>query len=208
MTTLLLIRHGETPWNALGKVQGCKNIFLSESGKAQATLLSQRLHGEFTTVYTSPLHRAYETAEIICKPTTLSPIAIDGLREVDFGSWEGLTFKEIATMYPTHFNNWLTDDITGAMYDGEGSIQAASLRAKACVETLVQKHPNETIVMVSHGGLIKSALIGLFGWPMSMYHHFALGNTCITTIRFNERLKPMLMSLNDTTHLITPVTAV
>ena len=46
MTTLLLIRHGETPWNALGKVQGCKNIFLSESGKAQATLLSQRLHGE------------------------------------------------------------------------------------------------------------------------------------------------------------------
>ncbi|QEH68553.1 histidine phosphatase family protein [Cellulosilyticum sp. WCF-2] len=208
MTTLLLIRHGETPWNVLAKVQGCQNIALSETGKAQASLLSERLNGAFTAVYTSPLHRAFETAEIICKPTQLSPIPLEALKEVDFGSWEGLTFKEISKLYPTHFNTWLTDELTGPMYDGDGSIQNVSRRAKACIYSIVQKHPNETIVMVSHGGLIKSALIGLFDWKMNMYHHFALGNTCITTIRFDEAQRPMLVSLNDTTHLNTPVTAV
>lgn len=208
MTTLLLIRHGETPWNVLSKVQGCQDIALSDAGKAQAHLLSQRLNGAFTAVYTSSLHRAFETAQIICKPSTLKPIPLEALKEVDFGSWEGLTFNEISKRYPEHFSNWLTDEFTGTMYDGEGSIQNVSRRAKACIEETVQKHPNETIVMVSHGGLIKSALIGLFGWKMTMYHQFALGNTCITTIRFDEALKPMLIGLNDTAHLITPVTAV
>lgn len=208
MTTLLLIRHGETPWNVLAKVQGCQDIALSDTGRMQAHLLSQRLNGTFTAVYTSPLHRAFETAQIICKPTKLEPIPLEALKEVDFGSWEGLTFKEISRLYPDYFSSWLTDESIGPMYDGDGSIQNVSLRAKACIEEMVQKHPNETIVMVSHGGLIKSALIGLFGWKMTMYHQFALGNTCITTIRFNETLKPMLIGLNDTSHLSTPVTAV
>ena len=94
------------------------------------------------------------------------------------------------------------------MYDGEGSIKAASLRSCACILDKVKTHPGQTIVMVSHGGLIKAALIGLFGWKMTMYHHFALGNTCITTVRFTNELKPILMGLNDTNHLTTPITLV
>ena len=208
ITTLLLIRHGETPWNALGKVQGVKNIDLSENGIMQAKCLKERLKGNFAAVYSSPLNRAYETAQIICEDTTTTPIKIDDLREVDFGSWEGLTFKEIARDYKTFFDTWKIDDVTGPMYDGDQSIYNVSQRGKNCIESLIKKHKGETIAIVSHGGFIKSTLIGLFDWKMSMYHHFALGNTCVPTIHFNDTLSPMLIGLNDTSHLLTEVTSV
>lgn len=208
ITTLLLIRHGETPWNALGKVQGVHNIDLSEAGIMQAKCLKERLNGNFTAIYSSPLNRAYETARILCENTPLEPVKVEELREIDFGSWEGLTFKEIARDYPTEFANWKIDDKLGAMYDGDGNIYNVSQRGKACIESLIKKHPGETIAVVSHGGFIKATLIGLLGWKMSMYHHFALGNTCVTTINFNEKLSPMLIGLNDTNHLSQEVTSV
>lgn len=208
ITTLLLIRHGETPWNALGKIQGIHNIDLSEAGIMQAKHLNKRLQGKFDAVYCSPLNRAYDTARILCENTDLEPTKVEDLREIDFGSWEALTFKEVAQNYTAAFNNWKTDDVKGAMYDGDGSIYNVSQRGKNCIENLIKKHPGETIVVVSHGGFIKATLIGLFNWPMSMYHHFALGNTCVTTIHFNDALSPMLLSLNDTTHLTQTVTSV
>ncbi len=208
ITTVLLIRHGETPWNALGKVQGVQNIDLSKEGIIQAKYLSKRLQGNFDAVYSSPLNRAYETACILCENTNLTPVKVNDLREIDFGSWESMTFKEIAREYPEHFATWKVDDETGPMYDGDGSIYNVSLRGKTCIEELVKKHPNETIAIVSHGGFIKATLIGLFGWKISMYHHFALGNTCITTINFNDQLSPMLLGLNDTNHLTKQVTFV
>ncbi len=208
MTTLLLIRHGETPWNALLKVQGCTDIDLSTTGISQAKLLSNRLKGNFNAIYSSPLSRAYDTASILCENTTLNPIKIDDLREVNFGSWEGLTFKEISAKYPVEFSNWKTDDVDGKLYDGDGSIKDVSTRAINCIYPLLKQHKNETIVIVSHGAFIKSALIGILGWNMSMYHHFALGNTCITELHFNDDMSPVLVTLNDTSHLISSVTAV
>lgn len=208
MTTLLLIRHGETPWNKLRKVQGLTNISLGEEGRAQAKRLAKRLDGNFDTVYSSPLSRAFETASILCEDTMLSPIPVENLKEVNFGSWEGMTFKEISTAYPEHYNTWLSDPLIGPMYDGEGSTKAASIRAKTCLLELVTRHPGETIVVLSHGAFIKSALIGLFDWEMTMYHRLALGNTCITTIQFTNTLKPILMGLNDTNHLIHNATTV
>lgn len=208
ITTLLLIRHGETPWNTLGKIQGIHNIDLSEAGIMQAKQLCSRLQGKFDAIYCSPLNRAYETARILCENTKLTPTKIEDLREIDFGSWEGLTFKEVAANYTEAFNNWKIDDIKGAMYDGDGSIYNVSQRGKNCIESLIKKHPGETIVIVSHGGFIKASLIGLFNWPMSMYHHFALGNTCMTTIHFNDALSPMLLGLNDTAHLTEAVPSV
>ncbi|MDF2614968.1 MAG: Phosphoglycerate mutase [Clostridia bacterium] len=201
-TTLLLIRHGETKWNVLGKFQGIQNIDLSEVGMYQADLLRQRLDGDFDGVYTSPLNRALTTAKVICKGSPLSPVPIKELTEIHFGSWEGLTYKEIKDTYPDHFSKWRTDTTVGPMYDGELSIQNASLRAKTCILSLVSKHPGQKIVIVSHGGLIKAALIGLFNWQMTMYHQMILGNTCITTIQFDSKLSPILTGLNDTSHLI------
>ena len=201
-TTLLLIRHGQTPWNTLGKVQGCTNINLAKEGKEQAILLKNQLKGQFDVIYTSPLRRALETAQIIAEPTALSPIIIEDLKEINFGTWEGMTFPQIKEQYPEAFYNWQTDKLIGPLLDGEGSIKNVSLRAKNCISHLVQQHEGKTIAVVSHGGYIKAALIGLFNWNMDMYHQIALGNTCVTTIRFNTDFKPVLLGLNNTSHLL------
>ena len=201
-TTLLLIRHGQTPWNALGKIQGCTDIALEDTGRLQAQLLSEKLNGHFSAIYTSPLQRASETAHILAGPSQLSPIATDGLREINFGLWEGLTFKEVAAQYPEAYALWKRDEVEAPLCGGDGSIKKCSLRARDCLIELIKKHPGETILGVSHGGLIKAALIGLFDLKMTMYHQLAFGNTCVTTIRFNEELQPILISLNDTSHLI------
>ena len=198
-TTLLLVRHGETPWNALGKIQGCTNIDLKDTGKYQAQLLSQKLKGKFTAIYSSPLNRACETAQILATPNDLTVHKKEALREINFGLWEGMTFKEVATTYPKAYAKWQTDE--APLCGGDGSLENCVIRVRECLFDIVKQHPNETIVAVSHGGLLKAALIGLFDLRMSMYHQLAFGNTCVTTIHFTDDLKPILVGLNDTSHL-------
>lgn len=200
-TTLLLVRHGQTPWNALGKIQGCTDIDLEPEGIYQAELLSKRLNGDFSHIYSSPLKRAFQTAQILAKPTDLTPIPLDDLKEIHFGSWEGLTFKEVEKRFPEDLAKWKSDPVIGPMTDGEGSLKNCSLRGRHILLEIAKKHPGETVVLVSHGGIIKASLLGLFDLPLTMYHHIAMGNTCLTTIRFNESLYPTLMGLNDISHL-------
>ena len=200
-TTLLLIRHGETEWNALGKFQGCTDIELSEEGIKQAQILKNRLNGEFDWIYASPLSRAFKTANILASITDKEVIIEPEIREINFGEWEGLTVKQISEKYPDVFKAWRTDKKESYICGGDSSIRNAVGRAKKCILEIVSKHKGEKIVIVAHGGIIKAGLIGIFDWDMTMYHKVALGNTCINKINFNDDLMPMLVSLNDTTHL-------
>lgn len=200
-TTVLLIRHGETEWNTLGKFQGCTDIALSEEGIKQAKLLKDRLNGDFDYIYASPLSRAFETANIIASGTDKRVIIANDIREINFGEWEGLTVHEIAENYPEKFNVWRTDKIESQICGGDLSILNAANRAKQCVLDIINEHRGEKIAIVAHGGIIKAALIGIFEWEMTMYHKMALGNTCINTLAFDKDSNPSLVSLNDTNHL-------
>lgn len=200
-TTVLLIRHGETEWNLLGKFQGCTDIALSSDGIKQAEALKERLNGDFDYIYSSPLMRAHETAKIISAGYDKEVTVVPDIREINFGEWEGLTIKGIAEKYPEVFKGWRTDKNEAKFCGGDSSILNASLRAKKCIMDIVHKHEGKKIAIVAHGGIIKAGLIGLFEWDMSMYHKMALGNTCINTIRFNDDFKPVLLGLNDTNHL-------
>ena len=200
-TTILLIRHGETSWNILGKFQGCTDIELSEEGIRQAELLRNRLNGDFDYIYASPLMRAYKTAQVISsgfdKEITIAP----EIREINFGEWEGLTLKGIEEKYPEVFKMWRTDKVEAKFCGGDLSILNASIRARDCILNIAEKHKGKKIAIGAHGGIIKAGLIGVFGWDMSMYHKMALGNTCINTIRFDENMKPVILGINDTNHL-------
>ena len=207
-TTVLLIRHGETEWNILGKFQGSTDIPLSDEGIRQAGMLRERLNGDFDYIYASPLKRAYATADVICEGTDKSISIAEGMREINFGEWEGLTIKGIAEKYPDIFKSWRSDKEEGRFCGGDNSTLNASIRAKKAIMEIVNKHPGKKIAIVAHGGIIKAGLIGIFGWDMSMYHKIALGNTCINTITFNEDMKPALVGLNDTNHLDCEVTQV
>jgi probable phosphoglycerate mutase len=200
-TKVFLVRHGETEWNRLGKFQGCKDIDLSNEGVIQAQYLFKKFNDDFDYIYTSPLKRAVQTAEVISANKEIKPIIINELREINFGEWEGLTINEISNTFPKEFNYWRNDKLEAPMCGGDLSLKNASSRAKNVITKIVDKHKEKKILIVSHGGIIKSGLIGLFEWDMTMYHKINLGNTAICEIDFDYDLNPTIIKINDTSHL-------
>jgi probable phosphoglycerate mutase len=201
-TTVYLVRHGETEWNKEGKFQGCTDIHLSDNGMNQAGYLKEALKDQFDLIYTSPLKRAVHTAEIICEDEkNQKPIILTDIREIAFGEWEGLTIHQIREQYPKEYKVWRYDDENANLVGGDLSIKNASIRAKNTILSLVREFPGKRIAIVAHGGIIKASLIGIFDWKMSMYHKFFLGNTSITKLTFGESLNPILVYLNNTSHL-------
>lgn len=200
-TKIFLVRHGETEWNKLGKFQGCKDINLSTEGLVQAHYLYNKFNNNFDCIYSSPLKRAVQTSKIICANTEIKPNIIDELREINFGDWEGLTIEEISCNFPNEFTKWRNDKIEGPICGGDLSLKSASIRASNAIKRIVNKNIGGNIIIVAHGGIIKAGLIGLFHWDMTMYHKLALGNTSVCEIDFDANLNPIIITLNDTSHL-------
>ena len=141
MTTILLARHGETDWNREGRWQGWADPPLNELGRRQAAALAEELRDTpFDAVYTSDLKRAHETAEIVAALHGVSVVADRELREIDIGSWSGLTKPEIEKRFPE-----------GERPDGETTEQH-SARVVAAVERIAREHHGERILIVTHGG--------------------------------------------------------
>lgn len=200
-TILYLVRHGETDWNKKNLFQGRTDIPLSEEGIRQAKQAKERLKNQFDVVYTSPLARAAKTAKIISEDTNLFPTIYENLIEIDFGQWEGIPFDKIKDLYPKEHKLWKTDNNTAPLVGGEQSMKNASIRGKNAFLDIVYKNPNKRILLVAHGGLIKAGIVGLYNLGINMYHNIYLDNTSITTIKFFEDRKPMVLGLNDVCHL-------
>jgi 2,3-bisphosphoglycerate-dependent phosphoglycerate mutase len=155
VTTILLARHGETDWNRENRFQGHADPPLNETGRAQAAQLAAVLAAEpLAAVYSSPLRRAFETAQILAAPHGLEPVPVDALREVDVGSWEGLTRAEIEERFPEQFARWR--DYEAGWKDGE-SYEEMSRRVIAGLLELAAAHEGERILAVSHGGPVRAA---------------------------------------------------
>ena len=145
MTTILLARHGETDWNRDGIWQGWADPPLNETGRAQARALAEQLRSvPFDAVYSSDLRRAHETAEIVAAPHAVPVVADAGLREIDIGSWSGLTRAEIDERFPT-----------GERPDGETRDQHAA-RVLDAVERIARANPGRRILLVTHGGTMRA----------------------------------------------------
>lgn len=155
MTTILLARHGETDWNRENRFQGHADPPLNETGRAQAAELAAALADEpLAAIYSSPLRRAFETAQIVGAPHGLEPVAVEALREVDVGSWQGLTRVEIEERFPERFARWL--DYEQGWEDGE-SYDEMGRRVIAGLLELAAAHDGERILAVSHGGPVRAA---------------------------------------------------
>jgi broad specificity phosphatase PhoE len=155
VTTILLARHGETDWNRQGRFQGHADPPLNETGRAQAAELAAELEGvELAAVYSSPLGRALETAQVVAAEHGLEPVAVDALREVNVGSWEGLTRAEVEARFPEQLARWL--DYDQGWEDGE-SYEEMGRRVVAALLELAAAHEDERILAVTHGGPIRAA---------------------------------------------------
>ena len=147
MTMIYLVRHGETNWNRARRIQGSTDIPLNDTGRGQAAetgrLLARR---SWDAVYASPLLRAYETASIIADELGLpTPTPVPELVERNYGAAEGLTGAEIEKRYP------------GAV-PGRETREEVAARVVPAILALAEAHPGESIVVVSHGGVIRTIL--------------------------------------------------
>ena len=153
-TTILLARHGETDWNAVGRWQGHTDRSLTELGRRQAAELAERLADvELDAVYSSDLLRAIETAEPVAKRLGLPLQTLPELREVDVGTWAGLTRDEVAEHFPDGFrrwSEWQTGWEDGETYDEMGE------RVVGAILRLAAEHEGGRILVVSHGGAIRA----------------------------------------------------
>lgn len=195
MRELWLIRHGQTDWNLDGQIQGASDVPLNERGMAQARALASRLRSDtFDAVYASDLRRARVTAE-----TALPSVAVRldaRLREMSYGVLEGHTWSDLSEDLAARARHWREDPFERRLPGGE-SYRDLTTR----VQTFLDELPAEgRFAVFSHGGAIVSALYGITGRPAEGSWRFALSNTSITRLRFDER-GATLLSVNDHAHL-------
>ncbi len=152
MTTLLLVRHGETDWNRAGRWQGHSDTPLNERGREQARGLAKQLDG-VDVVYSSDLERARETAEILAEELGAEVHLDRRLRERGFGAWEGLTSDEIERRFAEAHRRWKAREGFGAE-DAE-PFDSFAARVQAFLADALRLHPGETVLVIAHGGSIR-----------------------------------------------------
>lgn len=196
-TTVLLIRHGETAWNASGRWQGHTDVPLNEVGRRQARLLAQRLSSwPVSALYCSDLQRAAETAQIVGEALDLEPVVDPAWRERHAGRCEGLTREEVDARFPGLWARIRTD--SGGPPGGEVTADLYE-RIIAAFEAVVDAHPNEVVAVVSHGGALRMVIRYILGVDREPAVSVS-GNTGISMVTFQSG-RPVLAGLNDVCHL-------
>jgi probable phosphoglycerate mutase len=196
---LLLIRHGETGWNAEQRVQGHLDVPLSERGIAQAQRLAEWLATErLHAVYSSDLQRARVTAEIIAAGR--SPVIQEPrVREATFGSFQGLSAPEIEAAFPEEYRAWRRDSLRHRPPGGE-TLEDLQVRCMAALADLLPKHGGQTVAVVAHGGPVRVMVCGTLGLPLEVYPKLRVENTSVSRILYASR-GAILAGFNDTAHL-------
>ena len=204
MGTLLIARHGETEWNAAGRIQGHTDIGLSDKGAEQAVLLGQRLSGlPIDVAYSSDLRRTSQTARLALGERHVALNETPMLREYHKGEFEGMTLTEIKAQFPDEYPKYLEKNLDYFPKGGE-STRAVSTRMAKIIGEIKSNHLDETVLIVSHGGALRAAMVSLLGMPLEGNWSFVFGNCGLTTVdTFTDNA--VLRQFNDTSHLNGPV---
>jgi probable phosphoglycerate mutase len=174
LTTIGFIRHGETDWNIERRAQGCIDIPLNNQGKVQAKAIAERFsNGEWDAIYSSPLSRALSTAEAIGEAVGISVFTDERLREISFGETEGTTESERVERWG---DEWLMLEL------GREKNEEADVRWKAALEEIIQKHPGQKVLIVSHGALLVRVFKGLLEDKTDKW--YGLNNTSFSVFNF------------------------
>jgi probable phosphoglycerate mutase len=202
-TRIIAVRHGETDWNVDTRIQGQLDIGLNDKGRWQAQRVAQALAEEsLDAVYSSDLLRAYATAQAIAAAQTPAPLAVQthkGLRERGFGKFEGHTYAAIEAQWPEESRLWRIRDPEFAPDGGESPLQVMA-RVGQAVQDIAERHPNQQIVLVAHGGVMDMLYRLATQQTVSAARSWELGNTAINRLLWTpEGLT--LVGWSDTRHL-------
>lgn len=201
MIRILLVRHGQTDWNAVGRNQGTADVELDEHGVRQSAQLADALQNEkFDAIYCSDLKRAISTAQAIAERAGLQVISEPLLRERGYGDWEGLTSEEIEQSHRAELLEYRRDPALNAPPEGESGIDLFA-RSGYFLVKLFEAHKVGTFLIVSHGGTISTLLAALlFGSP-STATAFRIFNCAVTEVLIRQNGRRILIRYNDIEHL-------
>jgi broad specificity phosphatase PhoE len=196
---LYCIRHGQSVYNAEGRIQGQSNVPLSELGRRQSEALARALADlSVEAIYASPLRRAMQTAEVIAEALRL-PVQTDPrLQEIDVGVFQDRLPAELAQLYPEELARWSSGDPDFVIPGGESRRQVGR-RGREAFESIREAGPGQAVV-VSHGRLLIETLKAIVDFPPEQQPH-ALHNGSITTLSFRRKDGAQALSLNRIDHL-------
>jgi probable phosphoglycerate mutase len=202
VTTLRLLRHGETPHTIEKRFSGIRfDPPLSERGRQQAKAAATHLaaNGGIDVIVSSPLLRARQTAQAVADAVGLEVIVDDGFRECDFGDWDGLTFAEARAQAGDALSQWLSDPGI-APPNGESLLQVAARVAEA-QQRILAMHAGRGVLIVAHVGSIKMLIREALGAPISTIHRLQLDPAALSTVRWYGDGNSAVHAYNETAHL-------
>jgi len=199
MTKLILARHGETMWNVEKRYRGRTDVNLNEMGIKQAELLGKYLSNwELEAIYSSPLRRALDTANIIARYQKIGVHIAEGLIDFDYGEWQSLPEQEAKRLYPTLHNEWHNNPHKAKMPGGE-SLEDVRRRAIQVVDDIISKHRG-SVVLVAHRVVNKVLICSLLGLDNSYFWNIKQDVGGITIFDYVDG-RFVLTRHNDTAHL-------
>lgn len=194
MLRLFLLRHGETDWNRDRRIMGPEDIPLNTTGLEQARAFrSQLAECPFDQIFSSPILRAQETAEVVAKGFDLQPQYDARLEEVGYGEWVGRTFKEVREQegYVPYFKRLDTPVAPG----GESLYQVRD-RAMAFMKDCAEKYPDQNVLAVTHADWIKCLLLEVLGVSLEFIWKIRIDNGSVSLVECHEKA-PIVICINQ-----------
>ncbi len=204
MTKILLVRHGETEWNVVGRVQGWTDIPLNARGQAQAAALAERLRDTpLTAIYSSNSGRAADTAGPTAKTHGLEVNRLTELREKGFGDWEGLTQADLERDYADLWHRYHVEHELDAAIPGGETYSQVYDRMRGVLCRILDAHPdpNDAVLVVGHGGSSRTLVLAALQAPLSTLQRLQSDNASLTILSFRGIADGRVVCLNDTSHL-------
>jgi broad specificity phosphatase PhoE len=200
MTSIYLIRHGQTAWNKEEIFRGRTDVPLNEIGLREAELAGGYLKDkEIHVIYSSPLSRAWQTAQKIAQFHNLEVQPLNGIIDMSFGRWEGHSLQEIQKNDGELYRQWREEPHRVRIPDGE-SLDEVRIRTMAALEEMIRYHPGKTLVLVSHRVITKVLICGILGIDNSHFWQIGQDTTAINLIQHRNG-KYILSLMNETCHL-------
>ncbi|MDI6407847.1 bifunctional RNase H/acid phosphatase [Streptomyces albus] len=203
-TTFVLLRHGETPLTPEKRFSGSggSDPDLSPAGRRQAAAVAEALalRGTVQAVVASPLRRCQETAAAVAGRLGLQVRTDEGLRETDFGAWEGLTFAEVRERYPEDLDAWLASPAARPTGGGE-SFEEVARRVTVARDRLLARYTGRTVLVVTHVTPVKTLVRLALGAPPESLFRMELSAASLSAVAYYADGNASLRLLNDTAHL-------
>ncbi len=200
LTTIYLVRHGETEWNHTNRYQGDRDVPLNARGKEQAGKIGHRMRGvRLAAIYASDLERAARTARTINEGRNLPFFMRPGLREMNYGLWEGLTQAEIRESHPASWREYREDSLNTRVPGGENYRDVLD-RVRRVMDEIAGQHPDGTVAVVGHAGSLRAVIFHALDMDPRDRWRLRLGNVSLSIVTWGVGGGELLL-FNDTCHL-------